>query len=219
MLDEARLKYMTGEDALVGNRMARDPVEFEATHKVTMAVNHLPEVHDTGDAFWDRIIRLPFSYRIQIVDGDIHKKLADELPGILSWAIKGFADWKKRGLDIPHEINASTLAYRRSADLLRTFIDTFFDRDTSRTGRVERDRIRGMYEGWCLEHGHRAWSVKEFNERMGELGFDLRRGAKIYYWSGLREKPAPSDTPDTPSESGGPESCSSSPSPDSLAAD
>lgn len=53
---------------------------------------------------------------------DLLDKLRDELPGILRWAVGGYAAYRDRGLEPPAEVTGATEDYRLEMDIIGNFI-------------------------------------------------------------------------------------------------
>lgn len=47
-LNEARVKYLTGNDTISGRGLHQDPINFRPTHKVVMRTNHKPVIRGVG---------------------------------------------------------------------------------------------------------------------------------------------------------------------------
>jgi putative DNA primase/helicase len=122
-LNEERMKGMTGEEKMTGKFLYGEYFDFWPTHKVWLAVNHLPKIRGTDYAIWRRIREIPFEANFEIAgneskdsskkaDKNLLLKLRKELPGILNWAIQGCLEWQKRGLAPAKAVIQATEKYR-----------------------------------------------------------------------------------------------------------
>lgn len=167
-LDETMVKQLTGGDSIVARRMREDHWTFTPTHKVWVIGNHKPVISGTDDGIWRRILLVPFDAQIQNVDSGLKAKLAQELPGILAWAVRGAVEWQRVGLAPPASIIAASAAYRKEQDIHRQFID-----EACVVGegyRVTATKLRAAYETWCKENGVQPLGARQFNDRIRVAG-------------------------------------------------
>ncbi len=89
-----------------------------------LTANHKPQVKDLSYGFWRRILMVPFTRNFGKEERDPHlaEKLKTELPGILAWAVRGCAEWQKRGIAAPPEVVAANEEYQLESDSLGRFI-------------------------------------------------------------------------------------------------
>ena len=85
-----------------------------------LMVNHKPVVKDDSRGFWRRVRLIPFTKNFDPhQEPTLESTLMAEAPGILAWAIRGAADWYKRGLSNPPAcVLAATKEYQRESDTL-----------------------------------------------------------------------------------------------------
>jgi putative DNA primase/helicase len=98
--------------------------QFFPTHTAFLSTNHRPEVKGTDHAIWRRIKLVPFEVTIPEAEQDkkLAAKLRAELPGILSWIVRGCLEWQRYGLGESEEVKAATTSYRDDMDNLAGFI-------------------------------------------------------------------------------------------------
>lgn len=127
---EALTKELTGGDRVRARRMREDFWEFTPTHHVWLAGNHKPTIVGTDNGIWRRIKLIPFDVVIPDAEQDkkLPAKLADELPGILNWALAGCLDWQREGMREPAIVQAATSEYSEEMDEVGQFIDDFCQR-------------------------------------------------------------------------------------------
>jgi putative DNA primase/helicase len=170
-LREAQIKAMTGGDKIVARPLYGDPIEFDPSHLLTLVTNHRPEVSGSDEGIWRRLLLIPWSVEIpkDERDLDLPAKLAAELDGVLTWAVNGYLDWQRQGLDPPAEVQAATETYRSEQDHLAAFIE-----DVCVTGssvRVKTGKLRGAYEEWCKRSGIDPKAASVFWSDLTEKGF------------------------------------------------
>jgi putative DNA primase/helicase len=124
-LAEAAVKQFTGGDTLAGRDLHSSFVEFRPEFKLWLATNHKPDVRGRDEGIWRRIKLIPFTVTIPEPERDrqLADKLRGEMPGILTWLVRGAMEWKRQGLAVPKEVSSATSAYREDTDTLAEFVD------------------------------------------------------------------------------------------------
>lgn len=183
---ESLVKVLTGGDRIKARKMRQDFFEFAPSHKIWLAANHKPVVRGTDHAIWRRIRLVPFTVTIPEEQRDKHlfEKLKQELPGILTWAVKGCLLWQQEGLNPPDAVKAATESYRAEMDVTAAFIDECcIIKDFAKTAAGD---LYKAYTEWCNENGERSESQKAFGMRLTERGFTRMRGTGgRYFWEGI----------------------------------
>jgi putative DNA primase/helicase len=188
-LAEALVKMLTGGDPIRARRMRCDYFEFEPTHHIWFAANHLPAIRGTDLGIWRRIALVPFEVTFEgdRKDSDLPAKLEAEAQGILAWAVNGCLEWQRDGLQVPDRVKAATASYRTSQDHLGRFLE---ERCTvENTAYVSARDLRAAYETWCEEQGEKPWSAKAVGNELTDRGFDAsmtgRGNDRVRTWLGL----------------------------------
>jgi len=92
-------KEIVAGDPMKAEEKYQDPFRFEPTAKHLFAANQLPETEVDDEAFYRRILLVPFPETIPTDERDKHldDKLQEELPGVLNWAIQGLQRLREQG--------------------------------------------------------------------------------------------------------------------------
>ena len=189
-LNEERVKALTGGDPITARFLHREFFTFEATCKIWLALNHLPQVNDMTDGFWRRIRVVPFRQQFEGEADDKHldHKLRAEAPGILAWAVRGCLEWQERGLDTPPIVIEATQQYRQEADPLAPFLSECCSVGEDHTARAR--PLHQAYLGWCDRHEvprNHILSETKFGRLVGQrFRRDHDRGGWFYYGVGLQ---------------------------------
>jgi putative DNA primase/helicase len=125
---------------------------------------------------WRRVRLIPFTVTIPDNEQDrgLTGKLLAELPGILTWAVKGCLDWQHNGLQPPAAVMAATQDYREEMDTLGAFIADACNTSPNAT-EVASDLYRA-YCAWCEMNGERyPLTQTAFGRRLTERGFPTDR--------------------------------------------
>src|SRR4029079_2313008 len=99
--------------------------DFRPQFKIWLAANHKPNISGSDHGIWRRIRLVPCTVTIPEHERDprLTAKLADELRGILAWAVRGCLEWREHGLGVPDEVRAATASYREEMDVFGGFLE------------------------------------------------------------------------------------------------
>jgi putative DNA primase/helicase len=133
---------------------------------------------------WPFTVTIPDSE----VDGKLFDKLCKESPGVLRWAIEGFAQWQKCGLNPPKFIVDATKDYIDDQDLIGSWIeDCCVVDEEAWTSTIE---LHKSYTRWSIERNLPELWINTFSSMLEEKGFERTRprvgGDKIRGFKGLR---------------------------------
>jgi putative DNA primase/helicase len=149
LLNEARMKMLTGGDPVTARFLHREFFTFTPVAKFVLAVNHKPRIRDYSLGIWRRLRLIPFCAQFQGSDDDrdLESKLRTELPGILAWAVSGSLEWQRRGLEPPKAVVTATAGYRNDSDPLSEFLAErcLPDKDAA----VRAAAAHEAYKGWA----------------------------------------------------------------------
>jgi putative DNA primase/helicase len=184
---EALVKEMTGGDRMRARRMREDFWEFAPTHHVWLAGNHKPIITGTDHGIWRRIKLIPFEVVIPEDEQDkqLKDKLAEELPGILNWAVAGCLDWQCNGMREPAIVQTATSGYSTEMDDVGEFIAQHCEEGPNLMAPATE-----LYQGFVEATGSRL-SQRLFGSRLRERGYDSGRitagvNKSKHGWKGLR---------------------------------
>jgi len=207
---EAKVKKLTGRDAVSGRFMRQDWFSFTPTHTLWMLANHQPAVRSGGPAFWRRLRLVPFLHTVPPEQRDPH--LEDQLveqegPAILGWLIAGARDYLAQGLDEPAAVRVATDAYERDQDTVSRFVDELAQTgDPNAQHMVVRvTELRTAYEKWCSQEGEQPVSQKALTLALrSRYGVLSDRSMHARFYRGIRLTD-PSSAPGDASEGSGSE--------------
>ena len=185
-LAEARVKSLTGGDRIKARRMREDFWEFEPTHKIFLAANYLPKVTGTDLGIWRRLRVIPFTETIAETERDPHlpAALAEELPGILQWAVEGCLAWQQHGLTPPQSVLDATENYRLESDWFAAFIGES-GLDIGQGLSITAKDLTDTYRSWATSNGEVPMGRISFaKELRGKNCRDVRNGS-ARAWLGI----------------------------------
>lgn len=184
-LAEALVKQLTGGDKITARFMRAEWFEFKPEFKLLLATNHKPEIRGNDLAIWRRIRLIPFNITIPEAerDPDLSRKLEEELPGILNWAVKGCLLWQSEGLKAPDEVLIATNEYRAEMDVLSAFINDCCV--VNPHSKAASSQIYSAYVEWCAQNGEKALPQRGFGMKLKERGFTPGHTRQSRFWGGI----------------------------------
>jgi P4 family phage/plasmid primase-like protien len=202
-LNEGRIKAMTGRNQIPARFLNQEWFTFIPEFTLLIETNHRPQITDTDSAIWNRVKPIPFLNVIpkEEQDGRLPDRLRAEMPGILNWALAGFAEWRSGGLREPDTVRGANEDYRNQSDRLRDFLNEQCEIGDGQ--RIRSGELYRAYKGFIEGRGLRPLGDQEFSETMRERGF-VKKDVKGYgTWLGIGLKPSASTDDLMPKAFGG----------------
>ncbi len=186
LLDEAKIKQITGGDKIKARLMHQNFFEFSPICKIWLSTNHKPQIKDTTISIWRRTNSIPFTVTIPAHerDGKLPEKLRLEYPGILKWAVDGCLAWQKMGLAAPAIVTEATAAYRQDQDIIGQFIGDCCEKATG--SKIKLSALYSKYRAWAEEGGRYPVSDRRLSEALAEKGYEKRKLRDGAYIIGLQ---------------------------------
>ncbi len=190
LLDEARVKEITGAVEITAYKMRQDPVTFRPSHTLVVNTNHTPKVRGTDTGIWRRLLSVPFpkTFRGATADPGLRERLLkrDQQRAVLAWLVAGAVAYYQDGQvlpDPPRAVRDATDEWRGSADPLMSWLMDHYVFDA--TASVETGVLLADFNHH-QEYVERAkpWSAKTFTERLkandwlAQRGVEVKRGPK-----------------------------------------
>ena len=191
-IDTAVVKALSGGDTITArNPFDRKETEFKPSHTLFTLTNPLPKVDADDDAFWTRVILIPFNLSYvdkpdagkpweRLKNPKLENELKKELPGILKWFVQGTLMWRKQGLNIPKKLTTAKSKYRDSEDIIQHFLQERCVVDFSEevqekiTMTIKPKLLYQEYKEWCNGAGFKTLNQKNFHstiqKKIGEPG-------------------------------------------------
>lgn len=178
VLDEELIGQLVEGQRLVARHMRDAWFEFDPVGKVHMSTTHLPLIGadtPTVSGGMHHLIEWPRAPRDPEVVADI---LADELPGVLAWVVRGCVAWQRVGLATPPEVTEATEdAVFQSSALAQWFEASI--RPAPATTSVELRSVYPSYRAAILEAGAEPLQLTALGRALHEqFGVVWKRGPK-----------------------------------------
>jgi putative DNA primase/helicase len=172
---EAKIKTLTGGDAISARFMRQDFFEYVPQFKLVVSGNHKPRLRAVNVAIRRRMNLLPFTVTISDEERDpqLGEKLKAEWPGILKWMVAGCLEWQRIGLQRPQAVIDATEDYMAEEDTVGQFLEQLCVIDPN--AEVSSAELFKAWKNWAVENNAFAGSQKMFAGWMGERGFEKKR--------------------------------------------
>lgn len=164
--DEGLVKQVTGGDKVTARFLYGDEFDYDPEFKLWMATNHKPIIRGTDDGIWRRMVIVPFTVQIpdNKVDKNLKYKLRREMTAILNWAVEGYQEWKRIGLNEPDIIKQQRGDYRLEMDPIEAFIEDCCVRDPAST--MQASPLYQAYREWATNNSQYLMNNKKFGMQM-----------------------------------------------------
>lgn len=181
---ESNLKRLASGEEIKVDRKYKHPFNFKSNCKHIYSLNALPRVGDKTDAFFRRVLTIPFNRQVNKDKRifDLGKIIAsEEASGILNWMIEGYYRLRDNKWTFTRSQQVEDLldSYRKDNNNVLNFVeeccefrDNFF---------MSNESSYSKYQEWCKESGVNAIKKKSFiQEIVDNFGHNEGYGSKGY---------------------------------------
>ena len=162
---EGFFKQITAGEEIPVERKCVEMYKAPAIARMVFATNSVPYFADRSRGIWDRVRLIPFNQRIRGTDMQnpnlAAEIVADELPGVLNWALVGLAKLRKlqQFPECP-EGEALKEEHRLSCDHEREFLTEFVE--TADAEFVSSQMLHQQYCKWARNSGYHPVGAANF---------------------------------------------------------
>jgi putative DNA primase/helicase len=191
-----KLKKLTGNDEFPAEFKHKTPFKFRNYSKLIFSCNTIPEITDTTDAFFRRLIIINFTQQFLGDKEDIHlldKLTAEkELSGLFHVLVNRMPRVLENGIrKTTNEAMETTYdKYMRGANPIRYFVERVLENDSA--SKVKKMEMYESYEEFCNSNGLALESDQSFSRKLSkDFGFKYKmyrekNGERNYYWIGVK---------------------------------
>nr|WKF57016.1 hypothetical protein HUO10_001492 [Paraburkholderia busanensis] len=170
---EKTVKWYTGGEVITARMLYQNAFEFKPRFKLWLAGNYKPTIKGNDHGIWRRMKLIPFTVTIppEKRDPDLERKLREELPGILNWALVGCQQWRENGCKLkePAIITNEVSEYRGEMDVVESWLSEF-TRDNP-DGEIHFGNAYKFFEAWSKMNYNFAYSGKRFGMILKDKGY------------------------------------------------
>ena len=171
-------KQMVSGEPIEARQIYGEPHTIYNYAKLMFNCNELPNPGQHKDAFFRRFIIIPFEKKIEPENQDpelANKIIADELPGILNWALAGMDRLvQKKAFTQSDKVDSLLHKYRKETDSVQVFLAT----NEIEPGTEKTRYLKDLYEAYrvcCKEEQLSILGKRKFSEQLQEHGFTVKR--------------------------------------------
>ena len=190
-LNVARIKMLTGEDPISAELKYQNPFTFRPRCKLILTTNYRPRIPAGDDAIWRRLKVVPFTRTVpedQWIKGLADELIAQEVTGIMNWALQGCRAWQVGGLQEPHEVTDAVAEYRSDEDSVSDCLKECFDRYDNPETKTPRKEVLTIFNKWAQDNHYPPLNGKKLGIELSRLGIAGDDGDR--FWLGIRPKDA-----------------------------
>jgi putative DNA primase/helicase len=202
-LNESLVKDLASSDTISARFNYGELFEYQPSHKIIMATNHLPIVAGTDNGIWRRLRVVPFEATFTPCKSKADELAAafrEEESGILNWLIEGCLQWQLEGLEPrPLAERKRTGEYRAELNIIEKFLAEACvtpDRYEQRLGdhptfAVKAMTVYDVYKNYCKLGNYPVISNRAFGEEIKQHpGIESIRGGSGMIYRGIMVKQA-----------------------------
>jgi putative DNA primase/helicase len=168
---EAKIKRMTGGDAIPARFMRQDFFEYTPQFKLWVIGNHTPQLRNVDEAIRRRIQMWMFRAKVDAAQRNprLEAELWEEAPGILFKMVQGSLAWRERGLDPPPVVLRASGEYLAGQDKVGSWIA---DRLVPGDKLLSCDAYES-WQQWCRASGEtRIGSQRKLTDTLKDRGYE-----------------------------------------------
>ena len=158
------LKAVTGEDEVQLDRKGLPPFVGKLPLRFLIVCNTMPRLIDQSGAFMRRMVLLNFQQSFEAnPDETLDARLAQELPGIVNFALRGLKDlYTERRFTQPDSGRAVLETCRRQTSPIRAFCEDCLEPAEAPTPPVKTTEVYDAYRAWCAHAGRQPINRESF---------------------------------------------------------
>jgi putative DNA primase/helicase len=183
--DEEKIKDLTGNEPISARFMRAEWFRFTPEFKIWLYGNSKPRIRGMDHGIWRRIRLIPFTATIPDSEKDpqLSTKLRNELPGILTWAVRGCLEWQRSGLITPECVRVATEGYRDEMDTIGAFLSECCV--VNPKAYTPMGELYNAYTSWCERSGERSLSKNQLGTQLEKRGYPSKRTMKGFNRHGI----------------------------------
>lgn len=179
-------KILVSNQKIEVKKLYQNPYIIENYGRIASNCNVLPRVTENKDAFYRRLIILPFKEKIHEDEVDINlanKIISSELSGVFNMVIEGMKRLvEQNGFTHSEIVEEELKKYRNDSNSVLTFLD---DENyiPLKTHKVAIAEFLQSYNSYCSRNNYQPFSSGKFNEQLREAGYEISRSTGgLYYF-------------------------------------
>jgi len=176
-------KSMVCGEPVPARRIWDKPFTMYDYPKMVASINRLPKRIETTEAFYRRLLIVPFDNPIkkEELNYNIAQEIIEkELSGVLVWVIAGVKELiEQKGFTESALVEEAVRVYRLDTDNIASFVDEegyILDR----TNRIPLKELYPTYVQYCKARGFNQYDYNDFSSKLKDMGFEYKREPSGY---------------------------------------
>jgi len=192
--DEERIKEITGGDKITARFMYAEYFEFRSRIKLWCATNNLPKTDDLTDAFWRRMVVIPFDRQFKGHDRNpnILEELKTESSGIFNRLYQGFQQWGEKSLKYPPpRVVDAVMEYKAESDVVSRWIDMAGITKNGNYDTIPANQLYNLFKIWFENNENgKPLSQIAFGKGMKSRGMGSEKigGNRVYVGIDIKDQ-------------------------------
>jgi putative DNA primase/helicase len=187
-LETSAFKKIVSGEPVLGKYLFKDIYTIENLPKLFVATNKLPfQNGDNSFGYYRRLLLIPFKNIIKDEDKDYElesKVIANELPAILNFAIKGMQRLNEQGqFTEAVAMKEAMNTYKESSNHVASFIEEeqYEVVDASLKKGTSLIDLFTDFKRWCQTHGHNPYSSSYLSHELEHLGYIAYKNSSKHF--------------------------------------
>lgn len=178
-------KTLVSNQKIEVKKLYQNPYIIENYGRIASNCNVLPRVTENKDAFYRRLIILPFKEKIPEEEIDINlasKIISNELSGVFNMIIDGMKRLGEQNKFTYSEIVEEELRkYRKDSNSVLTFLD---DENyiPLKTEKVKISDFFQTYNNYCAQNNYQPFAMGKFKEQLRDAGYEISISNQGYFY-------------------------------------
>lgn len=150
------MKALISGDNVTIDIKHKEPIEYKPICKLIFLVNSLPNTTDVTHGYFRKILIVPFSKKFEGTNKDVNlfeKIKANEMPGILNWALEGLKRLKDNNYQFTESnaVNKLMDKYQKDQNPVISFVEDMIVADEE--NKISKKELINKYYTWVRQQG------------------------------------------------------------------
>ncbi|MGV8980542.1 DNA primase family protein [Clostridium sp.] len=159
-MDTNNFKTITGGDPIHIDAKFKKAISYDVSAKLISLVNKLPDIKDTSDGYFRRVLIIPFynTFINEKDDKEIVEKLLNELDGILILALNGLTRLVNNKFNLTESKAANAILNQYKTEQ-NPIVEFFQDKIICNVEtQIKQCEILKHFKQWSIKNGYDDWS-------------------------------------------------------------
>lgn len=175
----ARFKQLVSGESIEVRNPYQPPYLMDRIPKLAFNINEFPKNSENTDAFYRRLLIIPFKIRIPAAKQDktLARRITEsELSGVFNWVLAGMSRLKKRKAFTDSPAAAQLLEdFKLESDIVASFLDEKEITPSDDGHTISLKALHDQFSAYCTDCRVRSLSRQDLRKRLGQIGFESKK--------------------------------------------